>query len=567
MSLIMAMPVPLLAKDLKISFKGMRDKTLKDYVEKSVSGIKTIPDRDDPQSVKAQAEKVRTVALKALAAQGYYLPSVEMTVMPGKNEAVYTIDPGHRTIIRSITFKGQSYPLEKTKIGQPLLAQNVLDDQKRIFDTISKNSCVFGLKVNHRAILDMQNHTTDLVFDVSDKGTAHFGDIRFEGLERINPGFAKTLAALRTGKCYKEAAIEKAQSDLLQSGLFSLVKVNLPDKPSADGSVPIIFDVTERKPRTIKAGLTYYTDEGPGVQLGWEHRNILGNGEKFTSDLKLSALQQSIKNTLTKPFFIRRDQTLNLGADISREDTDAYKSLTLSVHGDVARKLNKRLTVALGGGYDVSRITDEESNNFALLYGTGYADWDNRDSTLDPHKGYKARLDLKPFINTLDPSNVFWKTEMNASTYFAFAPEITIDPVLALRGRFGSVFGQSTGSIPATQRFYAGGGGSVRGFAYQDIGPRNDKGDPAGGRSVIETSAEMRFKVTPSIGAAAFVDGGSVSDAVYPDIENGYAVGAGVGLRYYTGFGPLRFDVAVPVTQKNQADGAYEIYISLGQAF
>ncbi len=567
-ALLLAAPFPLLAKDLKTSIDGIHDQTLQHYLEKSLEGSKTLPDDPDDEAIRAQAEKTKTTLLKGLAAQGYYMPAVKMTLDEKDRKAAFQVDPGARIIIHSITFKGKPWPLEKTRTGDPLLAQNVLDDQQRIFDTISKDSCLFGLKVDHQAILDMNAHTADLVFEIIDKGKARYGDIQFQGLERVKPDFARKLVALKQDGCYKEADIEQAQADLLSSGLFSLVKVNVPEQPDASGRIPLTITVTERKPRTIKAGLTYYTDEGPGVQLGWEHRNILGRGEKLTSDLKLSAIEQSVKNTLSKPFFLRRDQTLNLGADLSREDTDAYESQTLSFHGDVARKLNKRLTVSLGGGYDVSHIDDgEKADNFALLYGTGYADWDNRDNALDPHTGYKARLDLKPFINTLDPSNIFWETQISASTYFAFAPKTTIDPVLAIRGRFGSIFGQSTANIPATERFYAGGGGSVRGFAYQDIGPRNNDDDPAGGRSVIETSAEMRFKITPTIGAAAFVDGGSVSDAVYPDIENGYAVGAGVGLRYYTGFGPLRFDVGVPLTQKDDADGAYQIYISLGQAF
>lgn len=566
--LLLAAPLPLLAKDLKTSIEGLHDETLRNYLEKNLEGSRTLPKNPDAEAIRAQAEKAKGLVLKGLAAQGYYTPSVQMKLDEKDRHAAFQVDPGARITIHSITFNGTPWPLEKTKIGDPLLAQNVLDDQQKIFDTISKDSCLFGLKVDHQAILDMNAHTADLVFDITDKGKARYGDIQFKGLERVKPDFARKLVALKQDGCYKEAEIEQAQADLLSSGLFSLVKVNVPEQPDSSGRVPLIIDVTERKPRTIKAGLTYYTDEGPGVQLGWEHRNILGRGEKLTSDLKISAIEQSITNKLTKPFFLRRDQTLNLAANLKREDTDAYEANTISLNGDVARKINKRLTVSLGGGYDVSHIDDGEKNEtFALLYGTGYADWDNRDNALDPHKGYKARLDLKPFINTLDPSNIFWETQINASTYFAFAPDTRIDPVLAIRGRFGSIFGQDTDNIPATERFYAGGGGSVRGFAYQDIGPRNDDGDPAGGRSVIETSAEMRFKITPTIGAAAFVDGGSVSDAVYPDIENGYAIGAGLGIRYYTSFGPLRFDVGVPLTQKDDADGAYQIYISLGQAF
>lgn len=560
--------VPASAADLEIAVVGVGNKELETYLKDSLSAISE-PENSGPRSTRYQAQKARQLLTKALAAKGFYQPEVDLELERGdKPKATFTIMEGPQTIMNNVQVDGAPYEPDILKPGEPLLAEPVLAEQKELFEKISREGCRYGLEVNHTAILDPQDHSADLVFNVTDKGDAHIGDLQITGLKRVKEDHVRKMIELRRNDCYKATEIERTQMALLQSGLFSIVKLNMPEAPSPDGSVPINIDVKESKFRTVKAGVSYYTDEGPGVVLGWEHRNFFGRGEKLTTDLKISTLEQSLSAIFKKPFFMRKDQSLNLGADLKNETTDAYDAFTLGINANVKRQINHYLDIGLGGGYKISHVTeDDDSEDYALLYGQGFANWDNRDDALDPHKGFKARLDLKPFIDTLNPGTVFWKTELNGSTYFALFPNSTIDPVIALRGRFGSIFGPSVANLPATERFYAGGGGSVRGFAYQEIGPENDDGDPSGGRAVLETSAELRLKFTEKIGAVAFLDGGNVSEAVLPGMDNGYAWGAGVGARYYTDFGPLRFDVGVPLTQKDKADSAFQVYISIGQAF
>ena len=563
--------VPPRAATLDVHFTGIdEDQRLSDYIGKNVKAPE-LPKHATESDIEYEAVKTRVSLTEALKAQGYYDADVEMDIEPGKDPSVsFKIDKGTLATIGSIRFdNGVDYPIEGLNVGDPLIAPTVLNAQKKLFTDLSDKSCLFDLDVTHTAILDTATQVADLVFHVTDKGRATLGAISFKGLDRVKEDHARRLLSLEPGSCYKGADIEAAQADLLKSGLFSTVRTRLPDQPDANGTVPVTIVVRERKHRTLRAGVSYYTDEGPGVSVGWEHRNFFGRGEKLTTEAKISALEQSLNTSFKKPFFLRKDQSLDLSAQLKREDTDAYDALTLGANGVVSRQLTDHLTVGLGGGYELSQITDADGEDvFALLSGIGYTDYDDRDSNLDPHKGIKARLDLEPFIDTFDPTGtIFWRTQGNASTYFAFAPDSRVDPVLALRGRLGSILGPDVADIPATKRFYAGGGGSVRGFGYQDIGPRDDHDDPAGGRSVVETSVEARVKFTSTIGGVAFLDGGSVSDAVIPDMGEGYAVGAGLGLRYYTDFGPLRFDVGVPVTQKENASAAFQIYVSIGQAF
>ena len=142
--------------------------------------------------------------------------------------------------------------------------------------------------------------------------------------------------------------------------------------------------------------------------------------------------------------------------------------------------------------------------------------------------------------------------------------------VLALRGNLGSIAGTSRDDIPADERFYAGGGGSIRGYGYQLAGPLDDDEDdpdPIGGRSLIELNGELRYRMTDTIGLVYFIDGGTVADSALPSLEEDLFIGTGVGLRYSTPIGPLRADIGVPLDRRSDVDDIVQIYVSIGQAF
>ena len=160
---------------------------------------------------------------------------------------------------------------------------------------------------------------------------------------------------------------------------------------------------------------------------------------------------------------------------------------------------------------------------------------------------------------------MFLSSLAGGSAYYAIDSEARF--ILAGRGRVGSIVGESTEDVPANKRFYAGGGGSVRGYEFQSVGPLDNDDDPLGGRSLIAVGAELRTRITDSIGLVPFVDGGTVYDSSYPDFDETFRWAAGLGLRYFTGFGPIRLDVAVPLNKRDDIDDDFEIYISFGQAF
>ena len=193
------------------------------------------------------------------------------------------------------------------------------------------------------------------------------------------------------------------------------------------------------------------------------------------------------------------------------------------------------------------------------------ASWSDANSLLDATKGSRITFSATPYVGKYKANFTALRTRMDASTYLPLIGKDEL--VLALKGAIGSVWGVEADDVPPSVRFYSGGGGSVRGYAYQSLGPRNAEKSPLGGNSVLEVSVEPRWKITETLGIVAFLDGGMVYDDT-PDFTFGQGMrwGAGVGFRFYTAIGPLRFDVATPLNPRKD-DERIQFYISIGQSF
>lgn len=529
---------------------------------------------DDREELSRQEDyieqTIRADLEKALRAKGYYESRVLYEDGDQPFQGQYVIQYGPKYSISSIKAEPDNFmqALEDVSLlqGTALDAESVLKAQGNLYDRIQKGHCYFNLTVENQVYLNQRANTGDVDFLVEAGREGTFSDITFKGNDSIKEPYLRKLVPWRKGDCFRRNKMEDYKTALLQSGLFSRAEFILPEAPANDGSVPVEIDLNERAHRSISAGLTYYSDEGPGVILGWEHRNLFGGAEILDTSLKLSALQQSLDAEFTKPFFIRKDQTLSGNASIIRQDTDAYKELGINGGISINRKFSRWLTGSTGVALSISEIediTEGSTDTYGLVSLPQSLSYDTRDDKLDPHKGINATASIQPFFDTLGTGSPFLKTFASGSGYLDLGT--AADIVLASRAAIGSLSGAALDKIPATERFYAGGGGTVRGFGYQEVGPQQD-GDPTGGRSIINLSLELRSKFTSKIGGVAFVDAANVSENTAPDFNN-LAIGAGVGLRYYTDFGPIRFDIATPLTQKDDLEQNYQFYISIGQAF
>lgn len=451
-------------------------------------------------------------------------------------------------------------------VGEPARADAVLTAERDLVDRLQGIGYPFARAVDRRVVVNHARRAMTVRIDVEAGPRATFGAVRYEGLERVARDYLDDQVPWTVGDTFDRRALDRFRNRILDTRLFREVTVRPAETPERTGRLPVDVVVTEAPPRSVGGGVRYSTDDGPGVRAFWEHRNLFGRGEHLRANVDASPISQSAEITFDKPRFLHPDQSLRLSATGERSDRDAYSGLTARLAGGVDRRLDDVWRVSAGASLDLARLDDHGETEDSLLIGLPLGvSRDDTDDALNPTAGSRLALTLTPYAGQSDDVALgFAVADLTGSAYWA--PLDSDRVVLAARGRLASLMGADTGGVPAHRRLYAGGGGSVRGYGHQMVGPLDDDGDPLGGRSALELGLEARLKVTESIGVVPFLDAGLVSDAPMPDPGDSIRWAAGLGGRYYTDFGPLRVDIGVPLNPRD-ADDWFQVYISLGQAF
>lgn len=394
---------------------------------------------------------------------------------------------------------------------------------------------------------------------------AVWGETSITGLVRVREGFVRGELELEPGEPYHPSRLDETRARLIRLGLFSSVSLTHADHVDEDGRLPVALTLRERRPRTFAAGVRYTTDEGAGSRVEWEHRNLGGRGERLRLTGDAGESLRALEARLTIPQFGRPRQRLVLNSRAAEENPDAYDSRSFRASAQLEREWRQvfwtRGGVALRLS-DVGQLEDDE--NYVFLSFPVGVDWNTSRSLLDPRGGFRLLADAEPFYDLERKDRGFLKTSATLNRY----QRLTRDRSWVLAGRVtaGSITGAGAERVPADERFYAGGGGSVRGYAFQSLGPLRDD-DPLGGRSLLEVSGEIRAHVTETLGFVVFLDGGTAYEATLPDFDEPFRWGTGVGLRYFTTVGPLRADLAFPLDRREGIDKSFQFYLSLGQSF
>ena len=434
-------------------------------------------------------------------------------------------------------------------------------------------------KVGEPAItVDHASRTAQLVLSVEPGPRGVFGAVRFaEPTSRFSNQHLAMLARLRRGDRYNAADLEDLRRALIQTGLFGSVAIKpVAEGPAgADGSqyIDLVVSVEGAPLKTIATQVGYSTGQGPRVEASWQNRNFFKPEGGLTLRAVGAETEQLLSAEVRRRNFRKRDQTLIVHAEASYETVDPYKATSFDLSAAIERETNiiwqKKWTYSIGTELLLTRQTDrsapgDPNRTFFIAALPANLTYDGSDSLLDPASGFRLTGRFSPEVSVNSGTTLTYaKTQIEGSAYLPFG-----NIVLAARGHIGSIVGASRGRIAPSRRFYAGGGGSVRGFSYQGVGPKDATNTPLGGNSLVETSFEARFRFKAfgnDIGLVPFVDAGQVYTSTIPRFTS-LKVGAGIGLRYYTSFGPIRVDVARAVTRA-VGDPAFGVYVSIGQAF
>jgi translocation and assembly module TamA len=448
------------------------------------------------------------------------------------------------------------------KIGGPATAQPVLAAEQRIVRTLSEQGFPLARVADRRVVVDRATKTMDVTYTVDAGPLAAFGPVTILGARDVDADYIRRRIAWSEGNAFDVRFIERTRNDLVATGLFSTVRVGTAATVGRDGRVPVSIDVTERPFRSIGGGLSYDTSLGASSRVFWEHRNLFGNAERLRVLGEAGETRQGLTNTFRRPDIIDVNQDLVATALVENEELDAYNRRRALVSGGIEQKFSDVWTG--GAALQAERTHIEESDgtfDYTLFGLPLYLRRDGSNNLLDPTEGSRQSIAVTPYYG---PELSFVSSRLQASAYRALDDGNRY--VIAGFAAIGSVGGESLDSLPKDKRLYAGGGGSVRGYGFQMAGPLDSEGNPVGGRSSLELGIEMRIRVTETIGVVPFLEGGNVYDSTLPDLGEKLLYGTGLGLRYYTPIGPIRFDVGIPLDRR-QEDDAFQIYISIGQAF
>jgi len=488
------------------------------------------------------------------------------------------ITPGPVFRLRRVTLEGQVPQEARAALGiapgAPALAAEVLAGQGRMLDALRSRGYALAKVDTPAATLDPAAQALDVSYKVEAGPQVDLGPISVDGLQRVDPGFVRRRLLVHPGERFDPAKIERARQDLTQLGVFSTVRARAADKVDAAGQLPLAFDFTERPRHAVGATAAYSTDLGASVGATFQHRNLFGQTEQLNLGVAVTQLGGSASRgvgynataSLLKPDVLARNQSVQFSLQAIKENLDAYDRTAILGGVTLIRKFSEVWTASVGLQAQQSLITQEGVRRsytlLALPIGLRY-DSTGTEGLFEPTHGIKAAATVTPTYDLSGPSSTFTTLQAQASTYINLAAPGR--SVLAVRGLVGSVQGATTFQLPPDQRFYAGGGGTVRGYKYQSIGPKFRDNRPTGGTAVTAGTVEFRQRFGESFGAAVFVDAGQVDTSSAPFGGN-LRAGAGVGARYYTPIGPIRLDVAVPLN-KQRGDDTLELYVGIGQAF
>ncbi len=444
------------------------------------------------------------------------------------------------------------------------MAEAVIKTQGEVGKFIEENNCIKAALVERAVTADYESHTAYITYKVMTGNRVKFGKTTFEGLKNVKAEHLAKMLEWQQDECFNKSKVAKTQGILLQSGLLANVEHKLIE--SSDGYIDVIFVLSERKHRTIKAGVRFDTDEGLGINADWQHRNFYDEGQHLTVGTNLSSLFKTLYAKFDQPIFLRDDQSFNITTEFKEENLDAFDALKFDASATVRRQIDEQWAAGTGVQYGLSEVEKLGDDELYGLFGIPvFVEHDSRNDVFNPLQGVNFRAKATPFIDTLDVGTYFLKMRVDGSYYSTFE-RAKWTPTFAIRGAMGSIMGADLEDVPPDERFYAGGGGSVRGYGFQKLGPQIAN-IPDGGRSFVEVSTEARLKFTDTIGAVAFVDGGNAYSDNIPEIGGEMRWAVGLGARYFTDFAPIRFDVAIPLDRRDDVDDPFQIYISIGQAF
>ena len=572
--------------DPRAQIRGEMDAELREQL------VRAVGEADEPPSNRFEARRRARAAMQAaealLRSEGYYQPVLE-DVVEGEETpvAIVQVTPGRRFILTDPRVQwtapapdpaSEAVALAEVAVkpDQAGRAGDVISAEGRAVAALTRRGYADAAAEPRRVVVDHAAYTVQPNYRLSSGPLVHLDGVRLETRGPTNPVWVRGLAPWSEGDVYDPEDVAELERRLLETGVYDGVGVALAhaDQSLANGNRPIVVTLTDRPRRLLEAGATFSTADGSGLDLLWTWHNRFGRADTLVWQARAANIDSRLGVSLSLPHWRHPGETLKVSAAILNEDTDAYIRSAVALAADLQQRIGKTSYISYGVGFDAGKYDENRfdpvtqlpislKRDLMILTGRASAYLDRSNDPLNPTTGWRLSIWAQPTAVGGDDSLAFLRAEAQVSAYLPL--QDNAKTVLAGRARLGSIVGGDELAIPSDRLFYSGGGGSVRGYEYQGVGPRLPDNTPRGGLSLVEGAIEIRRDVWRSFQAVAFVDAGAVGFQETPDFSN-LRFGAGVGVRYMLPFGPIRADIAVPLNSR-EGDAKFQLYVSIGQAF
>jgi translocation and assembly module TamA len=554
--------------------------------------------------IAARAKEDELLAVRLLRSEGYYdaaaVSTIEQLPEPaGQMRVVVAAVPGPRYNFGAIAVSGpettppglarEALPL---KTGKPIVAIEVEAAEANVRLRLPQQGYPFAEVGMRDILLDPATRAGDYTLPVEPGPRSRFAGFTTEGDLAFDAEHVGVLARFKRGELYDHRKVDDLREAMVATNLFATVAAEpvRTGEMAEDGAeyVNILVRQDAGPSRSLAGTAGYSTGEGFRAEATWENRNMFPPEGALRVNAIMGTQEQALRVGLRRNNWKKRDRSIFAQAEAGRRDLPAFKGYTVRLQGQVARESTpiwqKVWTYAAGAeliatneaqaGFPRLSIKDA----FFLAGISGQIGYDRSNSLLDPTKGFRLKAFVNPETSLREPGQPYIRNILDGSVYYPAGESL----VVAGRARVGSIYGAALGELAPSRRLYAGGGGSVRGFGFQELGPRvevanpkfdptdpDEKDDPTisiptGGRSLVEFAVEGRYRFG-NYGVVGFVDAGQVYESQTPRL-NDMRFGVGIGGRFYTNFGPLRADIAMPVGRR-KGESKFAIYVSIGQAF
>lgn len=541
--------------------------------------------------IKRRADTDRELVERLLRIEGYYDAVVRTrfsaqadTTDPNDVTAIISAIAGPQYKVVDVRLPGiekaQSDDVESLRAAFGVTSGDIINSDDIVFGRTQLNTAMaesgyaFARTEDPELIIDHAERNGKLIQPVMPGGRYSFGSIQLANEELFDAEHIQQIARFEEGDLYKASDVDDLRRALIATSLVSTITLD-PVRSEDPDKVDLAINLTPAPLRTIAGEVGYGTGEGLRTEISWEHRNFFPPEGLIRLSAVAGTQEQSGGITYRRNNFRRRDNILNGRLSLSNIDRPAFAATTFSISANIERQSNLIYQKRWSWSAGVELLASDErdvvgqtgrTNRQTFFIGALPATvlYDASDDLLDPKKGFRIGARISPEASLQNGSFFYGRGQVDASAYLPASKDVT----LAGRVRLGSIVGAGNNRIAPSRRLYAGGGGSVRGYGFQRIGPRDASNDPIGGRSLVEFSLEARVKTGffgGNLGIVPFIDAGNVYTNPLPQFS-GLRYGAGLGVRYHSDFGPIRIDLGTPINPQ-PGDSRIAVYVSLGQAF